>query len=82
MKGRGQTLVSRTMHLQNFHFQTQNLIGNDYTWSSSVFYFGFLAFSYPASFLMVRLPLGKYLAVTWCVQLPLLLPPLSTSCDA
>ncbi|KEF61881.1 uncharacterized protein A1O9_03453 [Exophiala aquamarina CBS 119918] len=38
----------------------------------SVFYFGYLLFSYPASFLMVRLPLGKYLSATcivWAVCL-------------
>lgn len=43
----------------------QELRGTQYSWSSSVFYFGYLAFSYPASFLMVRLPLGKYLGATW-----------------
>ncbi|RSM19572.1 hypothetical protein CDV31_001459 [Fusarium ambrosium] len=49
-----------------------DLVGSRYSWSSSVFYFGYLAFSYPASFLMVRLPLGKYLAGTsfvWAVVL-------------
>ncbi|KAH7129205.1 major facilitator superfamily domain-containing protein [Dactylonectria macrodidyma] len=49
-----------------------NLVGSRYSWCSSVFYFGYLAFSYPASFLMVRLPLGKYLAGTslaWAIIL-------------
>lgn len=41
-----------------------DLVGSRYSWCSSVFYFGYLTFSYPASFLMVRLPLGKYLAGT------------------
>lgn len=43
---------------------TQDLTGSRYSWCSSIFYFGYLIFSYPASFLMVRLPLGKYLAGT------------------
>ncbi|KAF5008114.1 hypothetical protein FDECE_5598 [Fusarium decemcellulare] len=49
-----------------------DLTGSRYSWCSSVFYFGYLAFSYPASFLMVRLPLGKYLAGTslvWAIVL-------------
>ncbi|KIV90724.1 hypothetical protein PV10_05350 [Exophiala mesophila] len=52
--------------------QDLDLRGTQYSWSSSVFYFGYLAFSYPASFLMVRLPLGKYLGATcvaWAVCL-------------
>ncbi|KAM5343629.1 hypothetical protein ACJ41O_012166 [Fusarium nematophilum] len=49
-----------------------DLVGSRYSWCSSIFYFGYLAFSYPASFLMVRLPLGKYLAGTslvWSIVL-------------
>ncbi|KAF5023413.1 hypothetical protein F66182_4513 [Fusarium sp. NRRL 66182] len=49
-----------------------DLDGSRYSWCSSAFYFGYLAFSYPASWLMVRLPLGKYLAgssVAWAVIL-------------
>ena len=52
--------------------QDLNLHGAQYSWSGSIFYFGYLAFSYPASFLMVRLPLGKYLSgtcVVWAVCL-------------
>jgi MFS transporter, ACS family, allantoate permease len=48
------------------------LHGTQYSWSGSIFYFGYLAFSYPASYLMVRLPLAKYLAgtcVVWAVCL-------------
>ncbi|KAF2139587.1 uncharacterized protein K452DRAFT_254081 [Aplosporella prunicola CBS 121167] len=37
------------------------LEGTDYSWLSSVFYFGFLAWAFPTNFLMQRLPLGKYL---------------------
>ena len=43
------------------------LHGTQYAWTSSIFYFGYLAFSYPASVLMVRFPLGKYLACTCLV---------------
>ncbi|KAF4338412.1 allantoate permease [Fusarium beomiforme] len=49
-----------------------DLVGSRYSWCSSAFYFGFLAFSYPASWLMVRLPLGKYLAgssLVWAIVL-------------
>ncbi|KAK7413282.1 hypothetical protein QQX98_007870 [Neonectria punicea] len=49
-----------------------DLVGSRYSWCSSTFYFGYLSFSYPASFLMVRLPLGKYLAGTslvWAIVL-------------
>lgn len=41
-----------------------HLHGTQYSWSSSIFYIGYLAFSYPASYLMVRLPIGKYLGYT------------------
>ncbi|KAJ5725378.1 uncharacterized protein N7483_006735 [Penicillium malachiteum] len=41
-----------------------HLVGKDYTWCSAVFYFGYLAWSWPTSYLIVRLPLGKYLAVS------------------
>jgi len=40
-----------------------HLMGTDYSWLSSVFYFGWLAYSYPTNYLMQRFPLGKYLAV-------------------
>lgn len=39
----------------------------EYSLSSSMFYIGYLAFSWPASFLMVRLPIGKYLSGTCIV---------------
>lgn len=52
--------------------QDLDLRGSQYSLSGSMFYIGYLAFSYPASFLMVRLPLGKYLGgtcVVWAVCL-------------
>ncbi|KAE8383163.1 major facilitator superfamily domain-containing protein [Aspergillus bertholletiae] len=40
------------------------LTGTQYSWSGSIFYFSYLLFSYPASMLMVRLPIAKFLATT------------------
>ncbi|KAJ1713527.1 pantothenate transporter [Aspergillus flavus] len=40
------------------------LTGTEYSWSGSIFYFSYLVFSYPASMLMVRLPIAKVLATT------------------
>jgi hypothetical protein len=42
----------------------QHLVGQQYSWLSSSFYFGYLVASYPASFGFVKFPTGKYLAVT------------------
>lgn len=41
-----------------------NLKGNDYNWASSIYYFGYLAASYPAAALMVRLPVGKTISTS------------------
>lgn len=38
-----------------------NLVGTDYNWLSSMFYFGFLAWAFPTNLLMQRLPVAKYL---------------------
>ncbi|KAJ5488545.1 hypothetical protein N7539_003435 [Penicillium diatomitis] len=40
-----------------------NLRGKEYNWASAIFYFGYFAWSWPSSYLIVRLPLGKYLGV-------------------
>ncbi|CAI7586237.1 unnamed protein product [Penicillium pancosmium] len=40
-----------------------NLQGTEYNWSSAIFYFGYFAWSWPSSYLIVRLPLGKYLGM-------------------
>ncbi|ATY62811.1 vitamin H [Cordyceps militaris] len=48
------------------------LKGTDYSWVSSIFYFGYLIASYPASLAFVKLPLGKFLAacvVVWALVL-------------
>ena len=42
----------------------QNLHGSEYSWTSAIFYFGYLAWSWPSSYLIVRLPLGKYVSAS------------------
>ena len=39
------------------------LVGADYQWLGSMFYFGYLAWEYPTNRLLQRLPLGKYSAL-------------------
>lgn len=41
------------------------LTGSQYSWLSSLFYFGFLAWAFPTNFMMQRFPLGKYLGIKW-----------------
>ncbi|QGA18042.1 hypothetical protein EYB26_005720 [Talaromyces marneffei] len=43
------------------------LVGDNYQWLGSMFYFGYLAWEFPASQLLQRMPLGKYSAI--CVIL-------------
>ncbi|KAH8693888.1 putative pantothenate transporter [Talaromyces proteolyticus] len=40
-----------------------HLVGQDYSWVSSIFYFGYLFAQYPSSVLMQKLPLGRYFGV-------------------
>lgn len=40
------------------------LVGQSYSWASSIFYFGYLAASYPVARLLVRFPVGKTLAAS------------------
>lgn len=40
----------------------QGLRSNQYAWTASISYFGYLVWSSPTSYLVVRLPIGKYLA--------------------
>ncbi|KAI1618081.1 MFS transporter [Exophiala viscosa] len=50
------------------------LVGDDYQWLSSMFYFGYLAWEYPTNRLLQRLPLAKYSAfcvVMWGIVLSL-----------
>ncbi|KAF2651125.1 MFS general substrate transporter [Lophiostoma macrostomum CBS 122681] len=39
-----------------------NLVGQQYSWVSSVFYFGYFFWEYPTTYLITRLPVAKYLA--------------------
>ncbi|EEA23287.1 hypothetical protein TMatcc_002144 [Talaromyces marneffei ATCC 18224] len=44
--------------------QDLHLHGTQYAWASAVFYFGYLLWSWPTTYLIVRLPLGKYLSAS------------------
>lgn len=44
--------------------QDNNLHGSQFSWTASIFYFGYIFWSYPTMFLSVRLPIGKYLGAT------------------
>ncbi|OKL64208.1 hypothetical protein UA08_00514 [Talaromyces atroroseus] len=49
-----------------------HLSGSQYSWASSIFNFGYLAASAPFALLMVRFPIGKFMAVSvslWAVVL-------------
>lgn len=49
--------------------QDAKLQGSQYSWVASIFYFGYIFWSYPTAFLAARLPIGKYLAGTVYVLL-------------
>ncbi|KAL6401426.1 hypothetical protein AUP68_15296 [Ilyonectria robusta] len=40
-----------------------HLVGQQYSWSSSIFYLGYLVWQYPSSLLMQKLPIGRYFGV-------------------
>ena len=44
-----------------------NLQGEDYSWASSIYYFGYLAASYLAAVLLVRFAVGKLISTSMCV---------------
>ncbi|PWY74344.1 MFS general substrate transporter [Aspergillus heteromorphus CBS 117.55] len=44
-----------------------HLTGSEYSWASSIFYFGYLAASGPIALLIVRFPIGKFMAVSVAV---------------
>lgn len=44
-----------------------NLVGDNYQWLGSMFYFGYLAWEYPTNRLLQRLPLAKYSAFCICM---------------
>lgn len=41
-----------------------SLSGLEYSWASGIYYVGYLLASYPAGWLMVRLPVGKTIAAS------------------
>ncbi|KAL2789383.1 major facilitator superfamily domain-containing protein [Aspergillus keveii] len=52
--------------------ESLHLVGDQYSWASSAFYFGFLVASYPVSLCFVKFPIGKFLSIsfiTWAVVL-------------
>jgi len=40
-----------------------HLVGQDYSWASGIFYFGYLFWEYPATYLMRYFPVSKYLGI-------------------
>ncbi|KAJ5782871.1 hypothetical protein N7457_004645 [Penicillium paradoxum] len=44
--------------------EATHLKGQEYSWLSSIFYFGYLVAQYPAGLAMQKLPAGKFLAIT------------------
>ena len=49
-----------------------HLVGNQYSWVGSIFYFGYLVFEYPASILIQKLPVAKFYAanvIGWAILL-------------
>ncbi|KAI0902508.1 major facilitator superfamily domain-containing protein [Annulohypoxylon nitens] len=49
-----------------------NLVGDQYSWAGSIFYFGYLAFEWPTAILIQRLPVAKllsFLTFCWAVML-------------
>jgi MFS transporter, ACS family, allantoate permease len=48
-----------SIHTQHSQIE-QKLVGQDYSWVNSIFYFGYLFAQYPSSILMQKLPIGRY----------------------
>lgn len=42
--------------------EDNHLVGRQYSWVGSIFYFGYLVFEYPTTILIQRLPVAKYLS--------------------
>src|SRR6195952_2773930 len=40
--------------------EDNHLVGKQYSWVGSMFYFGYLFFEYPTTILIQKLPVGKY----------------------
>ncbi|KAG0651083.1 putative transporter [Hyphodiscus hymeniophilus] len=56
-----------------------NLKNDQYSWLSSLFYFGFLAWTLPTTLLMQRYPIGKYLGINVFIWGVLLMLQVTTS---
>ncbi|RDW85433.1 allantoate permease-2 [Coleophoma crateriformis] len=41
-----------------------HLVGQDYSWVGSIFYFGYLVAEFPSTWLLSRFPIGKFLTAT------------------
>lgn len=41
-----------------------HLSGSQFSWSNSIYYFGYLLASYPIGLVMVRYPVGKVIAIS------------------
>ncbi|KAK5683077.1 hypothetical protein LTS10_004607 [Elasticomyces elasticus] len=60
--------------------EDNNLKGQEFSWLSSIFYFGYLISQYPSGYLLQRLPLGKVIGCTTiCWGAILLTTPACTS---
>lgn len=46
-----------------------HLVGQDYSWASSLFYFGYLTASGLVAILLVRLPVGRFMSIAMYVSL-------------
>lgn len=46
----------------------------EYSWTASIFFFGYLVWSWPSSYLAVRLPLAKYISA--CVYVSFIMDTL------
>jgi MFS family permease len=50
--------------------QDLRLTGDDFSWASGIYYFGYLVASYPAGMLMVRFPVARTIAFSVSVCYP------------
>lgn len=41
-----------------------HLSGSEYSWAAAVYYVGFLLASYPSAWIMVRMPVAKFMATS------------------
>lgn len=40
-----------------------HLVGQEYSWLGSIFYFGYLAMEFPIIWLLTKVPIGKYIGI-------------------